>query len=266
MKSIASNVQYFLALAMVGLMVAEPIAAETPGAMLTASGVTMVNGQPISQSSVIFSGDKIQVGSGSAALRPKQFLAVLDTNTAATYVNKDGKDALEVRDGSGTIALNSKDASVTYLGVTIRPKENTGKVVIGLEHGRRAMMASGSPLILSKGGATMILPAGSALVQDPQTPQPPAGTPTDPQPQQTTTTTTTTQAQTQTEDNSYCSEENQAKDKKRRKKCAGGPPQHAFLGFNVVAAAIIAAGILAGALYAFGAFSSNPTCATPPCP
>lgn len=266
MKSIASIMQYFLALAMAGLMVVEPVAAEAPGAMLTASGVTMVNGQPVSQSQVIFSGDKIVIGSGSAALRPKGFFAVLDTNTSATYISKDGKDALEVRDGSGTIALNSKDASVSYLGVSIRPQENTGKVVIGLEHGRRAMMASGSPLILSKGGATMILPAGSALVQDPQPP------PVQPNPgqQQTTTTTTTEQTQAptqaQTEDNSYCSEQNQAKDKKRRKKCAGGAPQPAFQGFNIIAGALIAAGILAGALYAFGAFSSAPTCATPPCP
>jgi hypothetical protein len=255
-KSIASNMHYFSTLLMIGLLVAEPLAAESPGAMLTASGAATVNGQPISQNSVIFSGDEIRIGSGSAVLRPKQFVAVLDANTAATYLNRDGKDALEVRDGSGTIALNNKDASVTYLGLTVRPQENTGKLVIGLEHGRRALLASGSPLLISKGGATMVLPAGSALVQDPQAAQPPPPPPpgTD---QQQTTTATTTQAPTQTEDNSYCSEENQAKHKDRRKKCAGAP-QKAFEGFNVVAAAIVAAGILVGALYAFGAFGSNP--------
>jgi pSer/pThr/pTyr-binding forkhead associated (FHA) protein len=261
-KSIASNMQYFLALVMAGLMIAEPVAAETPGAMLTATGATTVNGQPISENTVIFNGDKIQIGSGSAILRPKQFVAMLDPNTAATYVSNNGKDALAVQDGSGTIALNSKDASVTYLGLTVRPQGDTGKLVIGLEHGRRALMASGSPLLISKGGATMVLPAGSALVQDPQAAQPPQpAQPGTDQQQQTTTTTT----QAPTEDNSYCSEENQAKHKDRRKKCAGGAPHPAFEGFNVVAAAIVAAGILAGALYAFGAFSSPPSCASPPC-
>jgi hypothetical protein len=263
-KSIASNMQYFLALVMAGLMIAEPVAAESPGAMLTVSGATTVNGQTISQNSVIFSGDQIRIASGSAVLRPKEFVAVLDVNTAATYINSDGKDALDVKDGSGTIALNNKEASVSYLGLTVRPQGDTGKLVIGLEHGRRALLASGSPLIISKGAATMVLPAGSALVQDPQTSQPPPPVPPGTEQQQTTTATTTAQAQT--EDNSYCSEENQAKHKDRRKKCGGSGAKPAFEGFNVVAAAVIAAGILAGALYAFGAFSSAPTCATPPCP
>ena len=265
MKSIASNMQYFLALVMAGLMIAEPVAAEAPGAMLTVSGTTTVNGQAISQNSVIFSGDQIHIASGSAVLRPKEFVAVLDVNTAATYLNNDGKDALDVKDGSGTIALNNKEASVSYLGLTVRPQGDTGKLVIGLEHGRRALLASGSPLIISKGAATMVLPAGSALVQDPQASQPPPPVQPGTEQQQTTTTTTTAQAPGQTEDNSYCSEENQAKHKDRRKKC-GAAPKPAFEGFNVVAAAVIAAGILAGALYAFGAFSSAPTCATPPCP
>jgi hypothetical protein len=273
-------VKQLFVLTLVALVLESQLSAEVPGARLLASGSIMVNGHQAPDNTVLFDGDMVGVGASSRAIIQQQgFAAFLEPGTQVKYLQSDGKNSVEVLSGASTISLRNKSAGVVFRGLTAHPKTPEAKVVIGLEHGRPAMMASGGDLIVTSGTASMTLLNGSALVQDTGTTgAAPAGqtstapgtqtTPTTPN-SQTTEPTSTAQTTASTSQEDYCSEENQNKDKKRRKKCAGAQPQSGFKGFNVITTAVVAGAILVGALYAFGAFDTTtpaPPCVTPPCP
>ena len=259
---------------LVALVFESQLLAEVPGARLLASGSIMVNGHQAPDSSVLFDGDTVGVGASSRAVIQQQGLAAfLEPGTQAKYLQSKGSNSVEVFSGASTISLRDKNAGVVFRGLTAHPKTDQAKVVIGLEHGRPAMMASGGDLLVTSGTASMTLLNGSALVQDTGTMGTPAGQAPGTTPDTQTTAPTpsaqTTDSASQAQANEYCSEENQYKDKKRRKQCAGAEPASAFKGFNVIATAVVGGAILAGALYAFGAFdttSAPKPCVTPPCP
>lgn len=266
----------FLVITLAALVVEGQLLAEVPGARLLTTGPITVNGRHAPESSVLFNGDVVGAGADARAIIQQQRLAAyLGPGSQVKYLQSNGKNSVEVLSGATTVVLKSKNAGVVFRGLTARPKTGEAKAVIGWEHGRPALMASGGDLLVTRGAVSMTLLNGSALAQgaipaqDPQTtgstPAPaPAPVP-EPAPAQTTTATGGGQ------DNDYCSEENQSKDKKRQKKCAGGAgqPASAFSDFHLIEKALIAGAILIGALFAFGAFSSNPAvppCDTPPCP
>jgi hypothetical protein len=258
---------------LVALVFESQLLAEVPGARLLASGSIMVNGHQAPDSSVLFDGDTVGVGASSRAVIQQQGLAAfLEPGTQAKYLQSKGSNSVEVFSGASTISLRDKSAGVVFRGLTAHPKAAEAKVVIGLEHGRPAMMASGGDLIVTSGTASMTLLNGSALVQDTGTTGAvPAGQApgTTPDTQSTAPTPSAQTTDSASQANEYCSEENQYKDKKRRKQCSGTEPAPAFKGFNVIATAVVGGAILAGALYAFGAFdttSAPPPCVTPPCP
>jgi hypothetical protein len=256
-------------LALAALVVESQILAEVPGARLLATGAITVNGHQVPESSVLFHGDLVGVGPGSRAVIQEQGLAAyMEPGSQVKYVQSAGKDAIDILSGTGTISLSNSKGRVVFGKLTARPKNSDARITVGAEqHGLPALMASSGDLIVTLGTASMVVPAGSALVQDaPATgtapaPQPPPGNDTSAAQTQTATT------QTQNQDE-YCSEENQNKDKNRRKKCAGAVPASQFSGYHLVRDAVIAGAILLGALWGFGAFDSTSTtpCATPPCP
>jgi len=152
---------------LVALVFESQLLAEVPGARLLASGSIMVNGHQAPDSSVLFDGDTVGVGASSRAVIQQQGLAAfLEPGTQAKYLQSKGSNSVEVFSGASTISLRDKNAGVVFRGLTAHPKTAEAKVVIGLEHGRPAMMASAGDLIVTSGTASMTLLNGSALVQD----------------------------------------------------------------------------------------------------
>jgi hypothetical protein len=164
-------VKQLFVLTLVALVLESQLSAEVPGARLLASGSIMVNGHQAPDNTVLFDGDMVGVGASSRAIIQQQgFAAFLEPGTQVKYLQSDGKNSVEVLSGASTISLRNKSAGVVFRGLTAHPKTPEAKVVIGLEHGRPAMMASGGDLIVTSGTASMTLLNGSALVQVRQAP------------------------------------------------------------------------------------------------
>ncbi len=156
-----------LVLSLVTLALENQLASEVPGARLLVRGSITVNGHPATDQSVLFNGDRVNVGpSARAVILQPGLAAFLEPDTQVKYLQSDGKASIEILSGSGTVALKNKSAGVVFRGLTAYPKNSAAKVVIGLEHGRPALLASGSDLLITHGSASMTLASGSALVQD----------------------------------------------------------------------------------------------------
>src|SRR4051812_10867156 len=135
--------------------------AQEAGAMLTPVGQVTVNGAPVSGSSAIFPGDKVQVGAnGSANIAAKGATATLSQNSSLIWQPQ----SPQLQDGSLTLAAQSPwKVNVGSMSVSLGP-EATKLEVSQRDDVALFKLVQGSAS-LSEGGQTTVLKVGFTVAR-----------------------------------------------------------------------------------------------------
>lgn len=130
--------------------------AAAPSAVLHTSGMVQINGTPVSNTTTVFAGDRIQTirDSGSVSLPGSSI--VLTEGSQIVY----GSDSLQFIAGTATIKT-SKQISAAIRGISVKPVSASAKYTISeLPNGILISSLEGALAV----GPHMTLPAGKAMV------------------------------------------------------------------------------------------------------
>lgn len=149
------------------------LVAQAGGAMLYANGSVKVNGQPTGDSTSVFAGDKVDVGSASAgSINRNGSSVVLSPNSSIQY----GPSSIDVLQGSARVST-SKGMSARTGQVVVSPADTVAKFdvlrtdnrIVVVSHEGDLRVQDGTRTIAVQSGARTELPvvgAGSTILAD----------------------------------------------------------------------------------------------------
>jgi hypothetical protein len=157
----------FFALMLAICFLASTIAAETPVAMLYATGNFALNGSAGPRSSAIMPGDQIQTREGSSVnISSSGNNVLIGPNSSVTYES----GAIQFHQGSALITTaNSMAAEVQ--GVRVTPAQPAGTYRITREGDQVRIAAIKGALVLREGGVTRTVAEGRAALMPEPVPQ-----------------------------------------------------------------------------------------------
>jgi hypothetical protein len=165
----------FLAVLMAVLLPASILSAETRGAMLFASKSAVINGKPVSATTAIFAGDKIEVPGNSAATITLAGSSVLVPANATVIFHGDSV-SLEPQTAVSVVTTVGLAAEVERL--KFEPANKSAKFQIARYNGHIVRAAKeGNIMVAGLAGNHVIVPEGATTTIPDPAPQKPGAIP-----------------------------------------------------------------------------------------
>lgn len=140
-----------------------PAAPATPAsAVLMPHGSILLNGHPVTDSTALFPGDRIQVpGTGYASINGNGSLSVLQPGASVVYTPK----GLQLQQG-GVAVSTLTGMPVDTEGLSIVPRAGHGKYDVLDDNGSVQVASLEGDLNIMDGGQATLLPAGQQTTRD----------------------------------------------------------------------------------------------------
>ena len=153
-----------LCCAMIALMPASLMAAETGGGMVYVSGSTSVNGIAVTRSSAVFSGDTIATSSSSQAKINAAGASVTVFENSSVKFESGG---VSVEDGSVNIGTYTKDLNARAGAVAVTPASSAWtEFEMSHRNGAVQIIARKGDVNISEGSETVTLLQGQSATRD----------------------------------------------------------------------------------------------------
>lgn len=148
-----------ITLALATAVLAAQLSAAAPGAMLYATGNVQVNGNAVTRSQAVFSGDRIETAGGSGVtLASNGSSVIVDGNSSVMFSN----NSLSLT--SGTIAIKTAQGMSARVGnLLVSPANGTARFKLAQSGNMINVFAMEGGLKISDGSKSIDLAAGKAL-------------------------------------------------------------------------------------------------------
>ena len=145
-------------------LIALPVMAASPAAVIHGNGQVTVNGTDLSRSTTVFSGDQIRTGDGAGTISAPGASVLVHKSSQVIF----GKDGVDILSGGATVKTSNAFAG-RILGVNVAPIAKASRFTMTTEADKIYISALEGSLLV---GGKISVPEGQMLVLSASAPQP----------------------------------------------------------------------------------------------